>query len=742
MRIDHYAYQRAARVAWTGFGLQAVMGIALLLLGMNLPGKDSAFVYASLYVMTGAVVWIGLGIIFHQHKLDRLEALEEDELAASRGAESFFEREGAGTHVAARRLGLMHKWLMPGLSLAVAACLTGLGFVIINTLRHVHAGTQEFYRTDERGWAVAICLAVAGLSFMFSRFVAGMSKQAVWSNLRGGASYMVGNALVMIAVAVGIAFRFFEKENVIEAICYGIPVLMFLLAFEILLNFILNLYRPRIPGETPRPAFDSKILSLFAAPDSIVRSVNEAVNYQFGFDVASSWGYQLLLRSFVSLAVLGVAALLALSTMVVVEPNQQAVRLRGGRLVDGSAHGSGVMWKLPWPIETAEVYDVTRVRKVYLTPRVVAQDRIPEDKRIALWSDDDSPKTDEVTPRPFIVGSQYVDPEVLAAAATRPKEAASQPDVSPGHDPSAPPATQTSEERAAQELSMDYALVEAEVTMQYRIKSDGGGLLDYLQFGTEDVQRRQTLTDRERGLKLLALSQVSAQMAKLSLDDVLSPGQASPGGQTLAKSLKDRVQAELDAHHAGVEVVSIDFPSIRPSGDTAKKFEEVGVSAQARLQRRAQADRERAKTFTYVIGDESQTDRVVALIDEFDRLVVEGGRNSPDAIAKRAEIERILMEGKGQAAQTIASAEGERWSRLMSQRAQAMRVAGQLAAYRASPEIYRQREIMDIYGRYLPVIDKYIIAIDPGRVRVDIDWKKVAPNLNFAGASEVETNRQ
>ena len=73
----------------------------------------------------------------------------------------------------------------------------------------------------------------------------------------------------------------------------AIPIFMFAVAAEIVINFVLNLYRPRLHGESPRPAFDSKTLSMFASPDSLVRSINEAINYQFGFDITSSWGYQL-----------------------------------------------------------------------------------------------------------------------------------------------------------------------------------------------------------------------------------------------------------------------------------------------------------------------------------------------------------------------------------------------------------------------------------------------------------------
>ena len=115
-----------------------------------------------------------------------------------------------------------------------------------------------------------------------------------------------------------------------RGIVWGIVVFMLVVAGETALNFLLNLYRPRRAGETPRPAFDSRLLSLLSAPDSIVRSINEAVNYQFGFDITSSWGYQLLLRNFVRLAGILVVVVVGLTTLVIVEPQEQGMRLRFG----------------------------------------------------------------------------------------------------------------------------------------------------------------------------------------------------------------------------------------------------------------------------------------------------------------------------------------------------------------------------------------------------------------------------
>jgi hypothetical protein len=176
---------------------------------------------------------------------------------------------------------------------------------------------------------------------------------------------MVGNALVLLAIAVGLIFMYFDNDAVMEIVAEATCWFMFVIAGETFLNFILNLYRPRRPGEVPRPAFDSRLLSLLSAPDSIVRSINEAINYQFGFDITSSWGYRLLVRAAWRLALLAALILVLLNCVVIVEPHQQGVVLQGGEVV--RIEGPGPMFKWPWPVQSAEVYDVTRARRLPLT---------------------------------------------------------------------------------------------------------------------------------------------------------------------------------------------------------------------------------------------------------------------------------------------------------------------------------------------------------------------------------------
>src|SRR5690606_17711385 len=106
------------------------------------------------------------------------------------------------------RLAMMYKWLMPTVSLLLAGLLL-LAAWLIRTLKFGETA-NPLEMSQLVGWTVALCLSIALITFIFSRFVAGMAKLPAWQNLRGGAGYMVGTSLVMIAVATGTVFRVFD----------------------------------------------------------------------------------------------------------------------------------------------------------------------------------------------------------------------------------------------------------------------------------------------------------------------------------------------------------------------------------------------------------------------------------------------------------------------------------------------------------------------------------------------------
>jgi regulator of protease activity HflC (stomatin/prohibitin superfamily) len=684
----------------------------LLLYGII--GRDSTMAISALYVLTGVIVWLSLIVVFHQHRLERLETLEESELREARPDASIFDASREETGLAARRLRQMYKWMLPIASLLAASLLvifSAMTFVWFERLEdpeNIATIQYDFTIGDAVGWQIAICLGFAVVAFILSRFVAGMSKQPEWQNLRGGAGYMVGNALVCLAIAVGIVFTIFEKSGAMRIVAQGILIFMIAVAAEILLNFILNLYRPRRSGELPRPAFDSRILSLLAAPDSIVRSINEAVNYQFGFDITSSWGYQLLLRSITWLLVFGVVAMLLLSTVVVVEPNQQAVRLRFGEVVGGVRQGE-VVFKLPWPFETVETYDVGLLQDL---PLGLAAASYPD---ISLWSQE----SDNSKRRSFLVAAPEMSD--LVRTAVEGMELSNTEFVAASSmDPSVMPGI---EAEYSSSLGARFALIDADIILRWRVKT--GKLIEFLEFSSASTRTRSRLDMREEALQSIALRVVSQFLARQSLNEVLSPA-----GRSLLTNLQNRVQEEFDARETGVEVVSLVIPWLRPAGESAASYEDMSIETENARKIVEEARRSVAVTMGALVGDVERANEAARMIDELRDLEREQGEDGPDARKLRAEIEKTLLEGRAQAASLISKARAKRWQIITKAQEAASEVLGQSAAFHAAPELYRQRMIMDVLASTLTNVRmKYILG--PSADRVDVNIQMREPDVGF-----------
>ena len=625
MRVDHHACHRATTTALTGLILQIVIAITLLVFG--LVAESSVFIFTSLFTWVGIFVWLGLIILFYQEKMSILETLEESELSGNE-ATTMFDTAGDEIRPAASRLKFLHRWMMPILSLGVCASLITVAFYVLSfldSLNHQDDVLQTVItQTPYTGWALAISMCFALTAFIYSRFIAGMANIKIWSNLRGGASWMVGNAILLVAVSVGLLFKFFDNGQVLIAICWGIPFFMMIVSAEIIVNFVLNLYRPRIQGESPRPAFDSKSLSIFASPDSLFKSINEAINYQFGFDITSSWGYQLLLRSFAWLISLGIIVLLLMSMLVIVEPMEQAIRLRQGAIV-GEVQQPGLMVKLPWPVESSKVVDVTRIRELPLTFQWKTQ------RPVILWTDEYYQHA-ITRPNPFIVNDMRISSDSITDDLL--------------------------------------SLVDVQAVLRYKIADDG--LLNWLYFGSDEIERRSRLTHRELAMKAIALSSITKMFQRLEIDKLLSVDRMS-----LSDRVTQLVQDALNDQNSGIEVISVDLPLISPAGKAAESFEELSVAKQGEARLISAATGQSNNMLTNSVGDPTLVEDVLQAVITYNKALthldsleetnasISSINEAEEALsfAKFAAIS-IIEQGNGVASARIRTARVDRWVKL------------------------------------------------------------------------------
>ncbi len=697
MRVDHHACQKATTTSLTGLIIQILIATSLLVFG--LVAQSTAFIFASLFAWVGIFIWLGLIILFYQEKLQVLETIEESELTGNE-ATTIFDSAGDEIRPAAARLKFLHRWMMPLLSLFVSAALIVIAlniFRFLDRLDHQDDVLQTtISQTPYIGWALALSMSFALTSFIYSRFIAGMADVKVWSNLRGGASWMVGNAILLVAISIGLLFKFFDNDQVLLAICWGIPIFMLLVSAEIVVNFVLNLYRPRIQGESPRPAFDSKSLSIFASPDSLFKSINEAINYQFGFDITSSWGYKLLIRSFAWLIGLAGAVLLIMSSLVIIEPMEQGIRIRQGALI-GDVHQPGMMFKLPWPIESSKVIDVTRVRDLSITFKW------KEDRNVILWTDEYYQHAVR-RPNPFIVNDKQIGNESITDDLL--------------------------------------SLVDVQAFLRYRIKDDG--LLDWLHFGSDEVDRRSRLTQREIAILAISQGSLTEMFQKLEIDDLLSVDRVS-----ICDHATDHIQSALDKYQSGIEVLAVNIPLISPAGDAAGSFEEISVAIQGEERLISAARGHSQSLLTATVGDPALVEKVVLAVanyneaktkvEQLDKSTTQSETlteaNKQLASAEQHAME-VLEQGNGNAAATIRTARVKRWVTIMDNWARSSRVKGQSKAFEVAPRLYMQRMYMSVLAKRLPKMRKYVIGIDPERINLDVELRNINPLLNFVDALE------
>lgn len=671
MKADPISFKRATSVSLVGLALQTVLALALLIYGVF--GRDSAAITAFYAVTLGLPVWLALALVFHQHRLERVEAVEAELYASSSAAQaSVFEGIEDELRVAAKRLAWMHRVLLPILSLLLGGALVGVGLWRFGVGR-AQLTPGGFTRPELTGWAVSLGIGLAVVGFIFARFVAGMAKQTVWGNLRAGASAMVGASLLGLGLAVGHGVGFAGNDIVLRYLNVAFAALMILLGGEVFLNFVLNIYRPRRPGEIPRPAFDSRILGFIAAPDRLVESISDAINYQFGFDVTSTWFYRLLSRSILSLAALAAAVIWLLTTMAVVKPNEKGLLLHFGSLV--REINAGLLWKWPWPFQAVETYPALELTQLTVGSAT------PNPDGPILWTNAHS--NDEVF---FLVQP------TPAAGASR-SEAAG------------------------------LSLLSIEVAVQYTVDD----LVAYRLLAADGEPPNDLDSVRRDLLRSVASRELMETAGSMTVDDILGDRRAQMGAELRTRiaarfaALGEKDPATGKPRGAGVRLLFVGVAGAHPpaNDEVALKFENVVAAEQQSEAALENAEAQKIAVLAKVAGSVDLAQRIVVEIDKLEAMRAGGDERAIKE--QQLAVERLLSDAGGDAAVEIQAARAERWDRHMNARGLATRQQGHVALYRAAPRVYIAKLYFDALRDALEKAQVYITAFPLPHVRFNFE---------------------
>jgi membrane protease subunit HflK len=650
---DALVFRRAVTAAISGLVIQIALLVAT---GLAALWADSPALYAAAWHMLGGLpIWIVLALIYQQHESERVQRLAAEKLAeGSRDASAIFGNLSDDLDAARGRLERLYRYGLPIVSGIVAVYLLAAGGTLLSFRIKGAAGVgaaNGLAAGCEPVGLMFVMAAIAFTAFVSARWISGYARQRTWQLLRGGASYLMSCfvvALVLFAGSASVAVA--DDARVFGWLAAVIPIMMIVVGVEILLTSLLESYRPRVPGEIPRPAFDSRMLGLLTAPESLGRVVAETISYQFGVEVSRSWLYQLLGSAVTPLTILGIGVLVGLSCITIVGPDERGMTLRYG-MVMGEPLPPGLHLKLPWPIETTELHPVGQVQEILISSDLTGRSTSAQ---AILWTSDGD--------RDSMLGQE----DFLSAPG-------------PASDGAA---------------STGVALVSADVIVQFTVG-------DLRKFVLGAVDHRQLL-------RLVAQRETSQYFAAHDIDQLLGAGRTQAGA-----SLERSIQERLDAMGIGVDVVGVAVTSLHPPiGKVSRAFHYQIGAVQQRETSIQLAHKEAVQKLAKVAGSVDLSMRIDAAIRRLDAL--RAGGDTSQAAAAEQEIERLLGDARGEAAELVHQARAYRCSRAVGERASGERFAGELLAYEAAPVYYRTRRFLEVLADGLTGRRKFVIAGDAG----------------------------
>lgn len=781
-------HSRARNACVGGLITQAAAFVGILVLaGVT---QSASMSYTAWAILGGVPIWLAALLVIRQRELVVLEQQDLESLRREKralGAEAMFESERGdmGFRVAEARLRWMQRWLVPAFSLATAAYLVFAGLWFLGAFhRRLPVGSFDWPDMRNAGLGMVISACVLFILFLYSRYASGLARLPEWSILRGCGAYMLGNALALLALIVcmgayvSAGFRTWE-----HVLSYALPALLVLIGAEITLNFVLDVYRPRVPGVEPRAAFDSRLLGLLSEPGGLAHSIAEAINYQFGFQVSQTWFYQLLQRTFVPLCGVALLALWGLSTLVIVRPYEMAIVERLGRQTNAQAPlPPGLHFKLPWPIEVVEKLNTGQLHQIVIGAKnesADGDDNPHGSQDLVLWTDarhggrdhfdfifapprrtpTDDKSAEQAVPVHLLrmsVAIQYtIDPAALAdftRSMVNPhdflRSIAWQELVRLNASSDVDSILGEKHDRASRLLAQRLSARVAEARLGIRIVYVGLQGIHPQQTVAQAFQRvlvaRQQKVTAVREAQVTEsgmLSAVAGSRAKaIALADAIDRRDAYETAVTRAEqalasadparaaALATRLAADAGAgFHARVEA-AWRVRQARTLADEVAFRLSIGLGGQPAELARATASLEQARADEQAAAAALET-AVAALLPDsgLDPAAARAAVALVEARAGREfcneQLADLFRGLEGSAAKILAEAQARRWQVENQAAAELARMENERYAYVAQPELYKQRRYLDVLSNGLARARKYFLGVEPGsrRVKLRID---------------------
>jgi regulator of protease activity HflC (stomatin/prohibitin superfamily) len=202
--------------------------------------------------------------------------------------------------------------------------------------------------------------------------------------------------------------------------------------------------------------------------------------------------------------------------------------------------------------------------------------------------------------------------------------------------------------------------------------------------------------------------------------------------------LTERIQKAADDEELGVQIVFLGLQGIHPPTEVAADYQKVIGAVQQKQALILQAQTEANNTLSMLAGSAEEADKLFDLALRYRQA--EAANEDKEKIGN--ELDNAFAQAKGQIFNTLREAQSYAFENVTLAQATGERFAGQIEAYRASPEFYLHDQKLATLETALSEIRKYVVVADEDdKLVITIDVEEtLAPSIYDIGGIQENTN--
>jgi len=402
----------------------------------------------------------------------------------------------------------------------VISILSSLLIIILSIVLWKTWGTRvEAPLPVEPLQAAFISFLLSVISIFSGVFCIGQSRRDEFRWLRPVGVWLVLSSVILISASVAVLLIKVELPKWDYYLSRSLLVVCIILAAELLINFLIEFYRPRT-GNNERPLFESRFLSILTEPGGILRNIADTLDYQFGFQVSGTWIYVFLEKSIAPFMLIWLVMLWLFTAVDEVSPGEMGVRETLGAHSDIILN-PGFCLKWPWPIQKIRKLPVNRIQEIFVGPEL--QDEQGREKRpdVILWT-----KSHYAKEGRFLIASDKLTVKNEKGG---------------------------NKNKGLAENDAPVSLIAAMLPIQFKIKESQ--ILDYAYKHNDPVKTLKDLAEKE----------VTGYFASSDMLKLMSTGR-----KTAIKDIREAIQSASDKIKLGVTIIAVALVDAHPPIDDNK----------------------------------------------------------------------------------------------------------------------------------------------------------------------------